>query len=111
MLSALFCGKVYGGHEECVSEMPPDPSSHCCGVDAIVTDRIIGGEPAALRQFPWLALVEYSKKNGGGPAQLFCGAFLISSRYVVTAAHCVTGSITDENENENENEITLFNVG
>ncbi|CAK9822833.1 CLIP domain-containing serine protease HP8 [Anthophora retusa] len=58
-----------------------------CGKD--LSQRIFGGERTDLDEFPWMALLEYSKPNGRTTA---CGGVLISRRYVVTAAHCVRGS-------------------
>ncbi|XP_071450626.1 CLIP domain-containing serine protease HP8-like [Hetaerina americana] len=57
-----------------------------CGAD--VNDRIFGGEEAHLKEYPWLALLEYQTQSG---RQFLCGGSLISTRYVLTAAHCVTG--------------------
>ncbi|XP_017755231.1 PREDICTED: uncharacterized protein LOC108547293 [Eufriesea mexicana] len=57
-----------------------------CGKD--LSQRIVGGEFTELDEFPWMALLEYSKPNGKSTA---CGGVLISRRYVLTAAHCVKG--------------------
>ncbi|XP_046401603.1 uncharacterized protein LOC124167663 [Ischnura elegans] len=57
-----------------------------CGSD--VSDKIIGGTVANLKQYPWLALLQYQTEYG---LQFLCGGALIGNRYVLTAAHCVTG--------------------
>ncbi|XP_049860252.1 trypsin alpha-3-like [Schistocerca gregaria] len=44
--------------------------------------RIVGGEPAEISQFPWQVSVLWY-------GQLVCGGSIISSRWVLTAAHCV----------------------
>eukprot|EP00057_Strongylocentrotus_purpuratus_P012637 XP_011667111.1 PREDICTED: transmembrane protease serine 9-like [Strongylocentrotus purpuratus] len=45
--------------------------------------EIVGGVDANEGEFPWMV---YLKDNGSG----FCGGTLISSEWVVTAAHCVS---------------------
>lgn len=57
-------------------------------------DKILGGEETGLSEFPWLALLQYKKNNGRG-FTFACGGSLISRRYVLTAAHCVKGAITE----------------
>ncbi|XP_012265988.2 uncharacterized protein LOC105691829 [Athalia rosae] len=57
-----------------------------CGED--LTQRVVGGERTDLSEFPWMALLEYTKPNGRTTA---CGGVLISKRYVMTAAHCIKG--------------------
>ena len=57
--------------------------------------RIVGGSPVSIAQYPWqAALVE----RGGGSAlsRQFCGGSLITSRIVITAAHCAFGSTPDQ---------------
>jgi len=60
------------------------PDSQVCGLDP--SKRIVGGEIAGLKEFPWMALLEYDKPNGRG---FHCGGSLINKRYVLTAAHCI----------------------
>lgn len=55
-----------------------------CGKD--LSQKILGGERTDIDEFPWMALLEYSKPNGRSTS---CGGVLISKRYVLTAAHCV----------------------
>ncbi|XP_064292592.1 transmembrane protease serine 9-like [Plodia interpunctella] len=55
-------------------------------------DRIVGGDVAALDEFPWLVRIKYGLKNG---KEVFaCAGSLITSRYIVTAAHCVVNNLT-----------------
>lgn len=61
------------------------PSPPNCGVD--FQDRIVGGQRTALDEFPWTGLIQYRKPSG--LYGFHCGASLINSRYVVTAAHCI----------------------
>lgn len=54
-----------------------------------VADRIFGGTKTDLDEFPWLALIQYPDRSTGGLIGR-CGGALITDRYVLTAAHCVT---------------------
>ncbi|XP_058117983.1 CLIP domain-containing serine protease B4-like [Anopheles ziemanni] len=61
----------------------PEPPH--CGIQ--LTDRIFGGQPTQLDEFPWAVLIEYQKPNGR--YGFHCGGSLINERYVLTAAHCI----------------------
>jgi len=48
-------------------------------------DRIVGGVETGINEYPWMAgLVETRESTS-----FFCGAILVASQFVVTAAHCV----------------------
>lgn len=62
-------------------------SSIGCGVMP-KTSRIYGGYPAKEGELPWMAVLYYRRRN-----ESHCGASIISQRFLLTAAHCVTGEI------------------
>ena len=49
--------------------------------------RIIGGNYVNQNQYPWVAGL-YTRRFSDHP---YCGATLISSRHLITAAHCIEG--------------------
>ncbi|CAH2098445.1 unnamed protein product [Euphydryas editha] len=59
------------------------PKPGVCGVDSSSSNKISGGGPTAVDAYPWLAILEYSGEHLG------CGGSLITSRFVLTAAHCL----------------------
>ncbi|XP_068201585.1 transmembrane protease serine 9-like [Palaemon carinicauda] len=63
---------------------PSETSNHTCACGQRNNPlRIVGGHPTKVHEFPWqVAIVDYF---GITP---FCGAVIISSLWVLTAAHC-----------------------
>lgn len=57
--------------------------------------RIVGGSNASIEDWPFMVFIVFSKDNKVGPA---CGASLLSSQTVLTAAHCLD-DITDGKKN------------
>ncbi|XP_067144916.1 clotting factor C-like [Centruroides vittatus] len=60
-----------------------------CGISADKVPSIINGTKASLGEWPWQVALAYS-----GSAFIFCGGTLLSEKWIVTAAHCVTKSNT-----------------
>ena len=50
--------------------------------------RIVGGSEPPIGQYPWLALLGFTKGEKG-KIQWACGGALIGDQYFLTAAHCV----------------------
>lgn len=50
---------------------------------------ITGGKETELDQFPWTALLKVTFDYGDKQASYSCGGSLISSKYILTAGHCV----------------------
>ncbi|KAG4065841.1 hypothetical protein HA402_012519 [Bradysia odoriphaga] len=63
-----------------------------CGFSNVTHTRIVGGGPAKMGAWPWMALVGYT--NDLGELGWKCGGTLITSRHVLTAAHCVKSTLT-----------------
>ncbi|XP_015249736.1 PREDICTED: tryptase-like [Cyprinodon variegatus] len=57
---------------------------HVCGI-ARQNHKIVGGEDASPKSWPWQVDLQRSGTH-------WCGGSLISKKWVLTAAHCVTGT-------------------
>jgi len=57
-----------------------------CGIDN--SQRIWGGNRTDLEQYPWAALLQY--QISARVKRFACGGALITKRYVLTAAHCLS---------------------
>ncbi|XP_037818581.1 serine protease easter-like [Lucilia sericata] len=68
-----------------VNNLLPQPGQ--CG--NVLSNRIYGGNKTKIDEFPWMALIEYTKANNAKGHH--CGGSLINTRYVITASHCVNG--------------------
>lgn len=59
-----------------------------CGRQMLDNNKIVGGSETKLGEFPWMAVVFYSKYNHNE-----CAGSVIQSKYILTAAHCLVGRI------------------
>ncbi|XP_068082748.1 brachyurin-like [Anabrus simplex] len=58
-------------------------------------NRILGGEDASITEFPTMAFMFIvTKTDGPRQSGYKCGATIISERWVLTAGHCVEGTIS-----------------
>jgi secreted trypsin-like serine protease len=62
-----------------------------------VEPKIVGGSQVSISQYPWQAAVVWapSKVSGSAHDRQFCGGSLLTSRIVITAAHCVFNTDPD----------------
>ena len=62
-------------------------SSCKCGVSPLKS-KIVNGEETPINKYPWMVAVMYINK--AGDLSQFCGGSIISDKYVLTAAHCLS---------------------
>ncbi|XP_037094596.1 trypsin-1-like [Pollicipes pollicipes] len=63
------------------------PSGSCCCGVPNRSSRIVGGVETEVREYPWQA----GLVSAGG-TRTWCGGSVLNNRYVMTAAHCTSGS-------------------
>ena len=56
-------------------------------IPGVTQFRVVGGVVARLHAHPWIAALGYSED--GGEVEYRCGGSLLTSRHVITAAHCL----------------------
>ncbi|XP_066600685.1 venom serine protease 34-like [Prorops nasuta] len=76
-----------GGKFLCLLQaIEEEQESNDCACGKKNPNKIVGGQETGVNEYPMMAgLVDASIK------MLYCGAGIIAPRYVLTAAHCVTG--------------------
>ncbi|XP_035892188.1 venom protease-like [Anopheles stephensi] len=81
-----------------------------CGVSDVEHNRVVGGVPAALNGWPWMALVGY--EEAFGDIEFRCGGSLITDRHVLSAAHCIlpTLSVVRLGEHDMDNQTESAHV-
>ncbi|CAG4953631.1 unnamed protein product [Parnassius apollo] len=68
------------------------PSRKICGFSGYGIDRIVGGNIAAIDEFPWLVQIK-TKTKSRKQEKYTCAGSLITDKYVLTAAHCLLNKI------------------
>jgi secreted trypsin-like serine protease len=68
------------------------PAPGCGKPDIWPKELIIGGNDAIIKSYPWQCSMQ--RKRADGSTRHICGASVLSSRYLLTAAHC--GYINEE---------------
>jgi len=63
-----------------------------CGRPITSTSRIVGGEVASNRDWPWQIGLQKEDDDF-----IFCGGSLINQEWVLTAAHCITRNSPSKN--------------
>ncbi|MEV0492713.1 S1 family peptidase [Streptomyces atratus] len=59
-------------------------------VPAAADSIVIGGQPAHVKDSPWVVALSSRNRFGGTRAGQFCGAALVAPTKVLTAAHCLS---------------------
>ncbi|XP_017687505.1 PREDICTED: chymotrypsin-like elastase family member 2A [Lepidothrix coronata] len=69
------------------------PAAFGCGVPAYppIVSRVVGGENARPYSWPWQASLQY---YSNGNWRHTCGGTLIATNWVMTAAHCISSTLT-----------------
>lgn len=63
-----------------------------CGYVNNEYKKIVGGQASKPGAWPWIALIGYD--DGVSAVSFKCGGTLITSRHVLTAAHCIRSDLT-----------------
>lgn len=88
-IAPLLANRLQGYDEDIAADDSLLPHNFECG--AQFENRVFGSDITNLGEFPWMALLLYNSSRKYG-----CGGALISKRYVLTAAHCISGQKYEE---------------
>ena len=68
----------------------PSTAIPATGIETVREQRIVGGIDTDIRSVPWQVFVYRVAPGDGG---YICGGSFISTRWIITAAHCVTDDV------------------
>nr|XP_023021634.1 serine protease 7-like [Leptinotarsa decemlineata] len=92
----VCCGKYDNSKSSRRNVVPVEDNKifpkECGRQKMVIRGRIFGGTQASLGEFPWMARLLH--KNKYGYKSYGCSGFLIHSKYVLTAAHCIHSNFT-----------------
>ena len=90
-----YCNTNSEDEEEMVEVQCVEEEEDCeCGpVKEWANERIVGGGEAPKHAYPWQISILWSDKEWHTSASHICGGSIISSKYILTAAHCFHESI------------------
>uniref|UniRef100_A0A8C9EJM7 Chymotrypsin C n=1 Tax=Pavo cristatus TaxID=9049 RepID=A0A8C9EJM7_PAVCR len=78
----------------CVRPLSTRRDAYGCGQPAVpplLGARVVGGEDARAHSWPWQISLQYSRNGAWSHT---CGGTLISPSWVLTAAHCISSTLT-----------------
>ncbi|XP_055680585.1 lectizyme-like [Lutzomyia longipalpis] len=58
-------------------------------------NRVVGGVEATPHMAPYVVSMQWENSNADGSSRHFCGGVIISHEWILTAAHCITGTPKD----------------
>jgi secreted trypsin-like serine protease len=97
ILTFLAAAVSPGAAQEKPRLRPIDKVINSGSAPLATTDKIVGGEPASAGEYPFqVALILSQIPEGSEQLGQFCGASLIGSGWVLTAAHCVPNTKPEE---------------
>jgi V8-like Glu-specific endopeptidase len=68
----------------------PSTAQPAAAIETVREQRIVGGKDTDIRSVPWQVFVY---RDAPGPGGYICGGSFISTRWIITAAHCVTDEV------------------
>lgn len=80
--------EVASANPTAATQTPAPRSNSECKCGKKLDSRIVGGKQASKNEYPWM--VGMVGQTWTGEWYIFCGGTIISSEWIVTAAHCLS---------------------